>query len=262
MGGIYCEQWGIGGGFTATERSGTGGITGTEIRNGAVQKTALRLHSGALACRSEAEAQGIRPQYRTVYVRSDYPGYPGTAGKRVLHICGSLIIHFHVFSLRSFPPILGVHGRGSAAARGYFVLELVTICKQLAPNLKRARMDVSYIYLYIERVPARFSGTPGGGLSWACTWMIDTHAAAGGIHWPAGRRPPFYDRMPGTQPITCGQAAGRDQSGSSYTRSTGRHHTHRMHSRSRRIQYIHEDTRTARAPATGHEDLSGGLLFI
>ena len=161
-GGIYCEQWGIGGGFTATERSGTGGITGTEIRNGAVQKTALRLHRGALACRSEAEAQGIRPQYRTVYVRSDYPGNPGTAGKRAMHVCGSLIIHFHVFSLWSFPPLPGVHGRGSAAAQGYFVFELVTICKQLAPNLKRARMDVSYIYLYIERVPARFSATPGG----------------------------------------------------------------------------------------------------
>lgn len=28
-------------------------------------------------------------------------------------------------------PLLGVHGRGSAATQGYFVSELVTVCKQL-----------------------------------------------------------------------------------------------------------------------------------
>ena len=97
------------GDFTATERSGTGGITGTEIRNGAVQKTALRLYSGTITGRPEAKAEGIRILNRTVYVRSDYPGNPGTAGKRAMHVCGSLIIHFHVFSLWSFPPLLGVH---------------------------------------------------------------------------------------------------------------------------------------------------------
>lgn len=69
------------GGFIATERSGTGGITGTEIRNRAVQKTALRLHCGTVAGGTEAETQGIRLQHRTVYVRSNHPGYPGAAGK-------------------------------------------------------------------------------------------------------------------------------------------------------------------------------------
>lgn len=70
------------------------------------------------------------------------------------------------------------------------------------------------IYVYCPRASRPFFRLPGGGgLSRACTWMIDTHAAAGGIYRAAGRRPPFYDRMPGTQPITCGQAAGRDRSG-------------------------------------------------
>lgn len=30
-----------------------------------------------------------------------------------------------------------------------FVSELVTACKQLAPNLLNAKVDVSYIYIYI-----------------------------------------------------------------------------------------------------------------
>lgn len=30
-----------------------------------------------------------------------------------------------------------------------FVFELVTVCKQLAPNLLNAKVDVSYIYIYI-----------------------------------------------------------------------------------------------------------------
>ena len=62
--------------------------------------------------------------------------------------------------------------------------------------------------------------------------------------------PPMIHRYPGTQPITCGQAAGRDQIGSSYTRSTGSHHAHRMHSRSQRIQYIHEDSKSPRHRST------------
>lgn len=43
-----------------------------------------------------------------------------------------------------------------------FVSELVTACKQLAPNLLNAKVDVSYIYIYYIII-TRFSATPGGG---------------------------------------------------------------------------------------------------
>lgn len=73
---------------------------------------------------------------------------------------------------------------------------------------------MSYISIYIITDPASFSATlGGGGLSWACTWMIDTHAAAGGIHWPAGRRPPFYDRIPGYTAYRLRAGSSRDQIG-------------------------------------------------
>jgi len=51
--------------------------------------------------------------------------------------------------MRSFPLLLGLHGRESAAMKHGFVSELVTACKQLAPNLLNAKVDVSYIYIYI-----------------------------------------------------------------------------------------------------------------
>ena len=87
LGGIYCERWGKGG--------VQNGITGTEIRNGAVQTQTLRLHSSTITGRTEAEAQGIRLQHRAVYVWVDPTGYPGAAGKRTMPFCGSLMTHFH-----------------------------------------------------------------------------------------------------------------------------------------------------------------------
>ena len=78
-------------GSTATERSGTGGITGTEIRNRAVQKTALRFHCGTFTGRTEAEAQGIRILHREVNVWADYSGNPGAAGTGEMHLCEDLI---------------------------------------------------------------------------------------------------------------------------------------------------------------------------
>lgn len=71
----------------------TGGITGTEICNRAVQKAALRLHSGEIAGRTKAETKGIRALHRQVYVWPDPSGNPGAAGKgrecygRCLMVC-------------------------------------------------------------------------------------------------------------------------------------------------------------------------------
>ena len=53
-----------------------------------------------------------------------------------------------VLCIRSFALLLGLQGRGSAVTKHGFVSELVTVCKQLAPNLLNAKVDVSYIYIY------------------------------------------------------------------------------------------------------------------
>lgn len=72
---------------TATGRSDTGGIAGSEIRHRAVQAQTLRLHSSTAASRTAAAAQGIRILHRTVIVRPDYPGNPGAAGTGEMHLC-------------------------------------------------------------------------------------------------------------------------------------------------------------------------------
>lgn len=93
-------------GFTAIGRSGTDGITGTEICYRAVQKTALRLYSGTITGRPEAETQRIRLQHRQVNVRPHHAGNPGAAGTRGVHFCGTLIIlvsqKLHLVSQLSF----------------------------------------------------------------------------------------------------------------------------------------------------------------
>ena len=43
------------------------------------------------------------------------------------------------------------------------VSELVTVCKQLAPNLLNAKVDVSYISIHIESDPPVFPLSPRGG---------------------------------------------------------------------------------------------------
>ena len=79
-------------GFTAIGRSGTDGITGTEICYRAVQKTALRLYSGTITGRPEAKAEGIRILNRSVYVWPYHAGYPGIAGTGREHNGGGLTI--------------------------------------------------------------------------------------------------------------------------------------------------------------------------
>ena len=69
----------------------TGGITGTEICNRAVQKAALRLHSGEIAGRTKAETKGIRALHRQVYVWPDPSGDPGVARKGRGRNCRYLI---------------------------------------------------------------------------------------------------------------------------------------------------------------------------
>lgn len=64
------------------------GITGTEVCYGAVQKTALRLHGGAITRRTAEAAQGIRIRNREVNVRPDYSGSQGAAGAGRLQFGG------------------------------------------------------------------------------------------------------------------------------------------------------------------------------
>ena len=112
-----------------------------------------------------------------------------------------------------------------------------------------------HIYLYIERATRLFFFLPLGGYPPQKGSLIDRPAKKSGpsfIGLMAGQATMIH-RYQGTQPITCGQAAGRDQSGSSYTRSTGSHRAHRVHSRSQRIQYIHEDSKSPRHRSRGSE---------
>ena len=94
-------------GFTAIGRSGTDGITGTEICYRAVQKTALRLYSGTITGRPEAETQRIRLQHRPVYVWFDPAGYPGIAGTGREHNGGGLTIQLRfLFGSCDFSDVL------------------------------------------------------------------------------------------------------------------------------------------------------------
>ena len=61
---------------TATEGGFQRGFQIAKIRYRAIQKTALRLHSGSTASRTATEFEGLRIQHWTLLVRSDPTGNP------------------------------------------------------------------------------------------------------------------------------------------------------------------------------------------